>query len=349
MQNPAYASVLAAFNRLQEVAGKTGIGGAEFEQIERINILHASALYERWCLVRLISLLTDTFGFTPELDWLDRVIEGVCGPLTSFDLHFNRSDLGMSAQLEIQPVLENGRRPDFRITFQRDVSEKEQKSSSGAFVKFSSDDLSGLILDAKFRTRWFPGEGQQVLQDIAVMRGYERSARRVFILQPAGNVVSRPTSPLPWGHDCDFGENEPGNHRQGIIKISPEPSAWMNLQRLISLELQASFPAPQKDDYGKWFSNSFCVSCGCRHNPSDVEHRRTQKDNNYWILTCQDCGLSTTRTHCFSGCGTSLFKNGLNMTYHRTISDQPSNIACPYCGEFFDRNIQNTTGDNPIR
>ncbi|MFD2101845.1 hypothetical protein ACFSKJ_00170 [Tabrizicola soli] len=126
VQSAAYSSVLAAFNRVQELAGKVGVGGPEIDRIDRIGILHASAIYERWCLVRLISLLVDTFDFTPEPDWLDRVIEGTCGVLAPFELSFERSDVAMTACLEVQPVLPNGRRPDFRLTFQhRDANTGE--------------------------------------------------------------------------------------------------------------------------------------------------------------------------------------------------------------------------------
>jgi hypothetical protein len=302
-------------------------------------ILHASALYERWCLVRLISLLTETFGFIPEADWLDRVIEGVCGPLTPFELKFDRKDIKMSARLEIQPVLKNGRRPDFRLSFQQEDADKKQKSSYDVFGRDPEEQKLGIILDAKFGTRWHPEELQQALQDITVMRGYDKAARRVFILQPAARVVKQPTSPLAWGHDCDFGQNCPVNHQQGVVRVSPDLGAWLNLQRLITLELQTSFPAPQQDDEGRWVSESFCVGCGCRHEASDVQHRLTKKNFDYWVLSCQNCEMSTTRTHCFSTCRTTLFKNGMLLTYHRTIADQSGNVACPACGEFFDRDI----------
>ena len=104
------------------------------------------------------------------------------------------------------------------------------------------------------------------------------------------------------------------------------------------MELQASFPTPRKIE-DEWRSDSFCINCGRRHEVVGIKHRLTKKDRDYWDLTCQDCGLTTRRTHCFSGCGTSLFKNGLLLTYHRTIADQLTNVACPCCGEFFDRDI----------
>lgn len=47
VQSAAYSSVLAAFNRVQELAGKVGVGGPEIDRIDRIGILHASAIYER--------------------------------------------------------------------------------------------------------------------------------------------------------------------------------------------------------------------------------------------------------------------------------------------------------------
>ena len=345
VQSSAYTSVLAAFNRVKDFAGQAGIGGNEIEQIERIGILHASAIYERWCLVRLISLLTETFDFTPQLDWFDRVIEGICGPLTSFDLVFNRSDVGMTARLEVQPVLENGRRPDFRLTFLHQDEETDQTAPYDVFSRDQTQSSRGLVLDAKFRTRWRSKEPDRVLHEIVEVRGYGQAARRVFILQPAACAVERPTSPLGWGHDCDFGQNKPNNHQQGIVRISPNPGAWLNLHRLIALELQSSFRAPKEDGGQRWISDSFCIGCGCRHETMNIEHRVTRKNSDYWILTCRDCEMKTTRTHCFSGCGTALFKNGLVMTYHSTIADQPTNVACPACGEFFDPDNQNFSND----
>lgn len=342
IQSPAYTSVLAAFNRVRDIAGAAGIGGAEFEQIERISILHASTIYERWCLIKLISVLSDTYSFTPDPDWLDSVIKGVAGPVTPFKLTFNRSDIGMTALLEVQPVLENGKRPDFCLTFFHKDNNGDHAAENGDFARHGEKSSRGLILDAKFRTRWRPEEPDRVLRDIVDDRGYGRAARRVFILQPAAGAVKRATSPLAWGHDCDFGQNNPNNHQEGIVRLSPDPGVWHNLHRLVAMELQSSFSAPAYVDDERWVSASFCIGCGCRHDTPSIRHRLTKKKLDFWILTCSECNLVTTRTHCFSGCGTTLFKNGLVMTYHLSLADQPTNIKCPACGEFFDRENQET-------
>ncbi len=339
VQSAAYSSALAAFNRVHELAERVGVGGNEIERIDRIGILHASAIYERWCLVRLISLLVDTFDFTPEPNWLDRVIEGTCGVLAPFELRFERSDVAMTARLEVQPVLPNGRRPDFRLTFGHRDEDPGESTHLHPFLDDEAEPSKGLVLDAKFRTRWRPHELDEALHDVVNARGYGQAGRRVFILQPAGPVVREPTSPLGWGRDCDYGQNHPSNHSQGAVRMSPHPRDWHNLHRLVALELQASFPTPRHLDGQDWQSDSFCINCGQRHEVADVRHRMTKKGSDSWDLTCHDCGLTTRRTHCFSGCGTSLFKNGLTLTYHRTIADQLTNVACPCCGEFFDRDI----------
>ena len=67
----------------------------------------------------------------------------------------------------------------------------------------------------------------------------------------------------------------------------------------------------------------------------DVRHKITKGRNDYWELHCASCEMLTVRTHCF-GCGRSLFKNGVNLTYHLTLADQITNVVCPDCGEHFD-------------
>src|SRR5690606_38313331 len=130
-------------------------------------------------------------------------------------------------------------------------------------------------------------------------------------------------------------------HRKGVIHLAPrigEASPEGNLRRLIVMLLQATFPEPvqeEVDTHGMWRSNSFCIRCGKVHQPEDVKQHLTQRGNIFWILSCSECGMQSTRTHCF-GCGSSiLFKNGLQLTYHRTVADQVTNIVCPQCDRYF--------------
>jgi len=193
---------------------------------------------------------------------------------------------------------------------------------------------------------------------------------RVFILHPAGGATERRTSPLAWSRDCDYGQDHPIAHKCGSIRLAAElgqgtsVATLTNLRRLIGLELQHCFPKPEfsvkvSDGHcdGDWgatvgerrdevceSNSTFCIRCGATHATSDVVQRLTQRGHPFWVFTCSQCSAETTRVHCF-GCGTSLHKNGFQMTYHLTIADQLTNVACHQCGEFFirsetDRNDQ---------
>lgn len=86
-------------------------------------------------------------------------------------------------------MLPNGRRPDFRLRFGWEPSPVDK----------------GLVMDAKFRTRWRNGELASMLNELLLEKNYDQEGDRVFILQPARRAVAKATSPLYWGHDCDFG------------------------------------------------------------------------------------------------------------------------------------------------
>jgi hypothetical protein len=320
--SPDYAAVLKTYTRVRTLAAGAGFGDRALDELDRINILHASAIYERWCLVKIIGVLIGDFQFEPNPGWQDVVIRAVTGRPDSTSLLFHRQD-GILVTLEIQPLLENGRRPDFRLHF---------NSGDGQ--------VGGLVLDAKFRTRWHPGALSALLTELVESKGYGQRGDRVFILQPQAYALFEPTSPLCWGRHCDYGQDSPVNHRAGTIHLAAgaqDGGTQHNLRRLIAMELQAVFPTPNSEGT-TWTSKSFCIRCGTQHAPGDVEHKTTRRGKNYWELRCNDCSMLTVRTHCYD-CGESLFKNGTDLSYHRTLADQITNVVCPKCGAFFDQDI----------
>lgn len=88
-----------------------------------------------------------------------------------------------------------------------------------------------------------------------------------------------------------------------------------------------------------WESRSFCIGCGERHDNQSIKAKRTKSGAMRWLLDCRHCGVWTTRTHCYS-CPTPLFKNGTVWTYHTTIADQVTNVICPSCGAYFDKDFE---------
>ncbi|MFM5787680.1 hypothetical protein ACET5Z_12940 [Aeromonas veronii] len=321
--SPDYAAVLKAFTRVRELAGRAGIGDESLDEINRISILHASAVYERWCLVKIISALIEDFAFEPSPGWQEVVIRAVTGRPDSASLLFRRQDVGVSAILEIQPALKNGKRPDFRLRF----------SAAGL------GEVGAIVMDAKFRTRWQQGELAGLLTELVDGKGYGGEKDSVFILQPQSNAISEPTSPLVWGQHCDYGQDEPARHRTGSIQLAAGEQGGgtqHNLRRLIAMGLQAVFPPPPNPkEVDNWTSTSCCINCGTRHELGDIAQRKTRRSRDYWSLTCSHCGMVTVRTHCYD-CGETLFKNGTDLTYHRTLADQITNVVCPSCGAYFD-------------
>lgn len=355
VQNPMYAAALAAFHKVSELERRTGLGADALDRLGRVNTLHASALYERWCLIKIIAVLAQDFDFVPQADWVERVVTSVCGSDRSgskgFSLDFRRSHPAMTAQLDIEPVLANGRRPDFRLRFDvrkpAAAGQTERERARSIFLDLKPQQ-AGIVMDAKFRTRWKGDELTDMLNLLVGTKRYGQDGDRVFILQPAREAVEHRTSPLGWGQDCDYGQASPTDHAQGSIQIAADPvssgSSLTNLRRLIALEIQDVFPDPYAEELNDASgpvevcrsTATFCISCGKGHEPADVTPDRTEAGNRKWYFKCSDCGGATMKTHCFD-CKKTLYKNGLQMTYHLTVADQISNVVCQGCGSGFGR------------
>jgi hypothetical protein len=352
-QSPTYTACKVAFSRLMELAQRDGVEIDTLAAIERIGVLHASALYERWCLVKILAILMEDYHFQPEASWQDQLVRAIAGKPESLELKLHREDIRMSACLEIQPVLPNGRRPDFRLHFSyADTASTPDTGNDRSWCEAILNESQatnatpgGLVMDAKFRTRWHKGDLGRMLTSLIEEKGYGEQGDRVFILHPAPHAILKPTSPLSWGRDCDYGQEVGKEHRRGVVYLAPgvgEANPERNLRRLIVLQLQRTFPVPAKakaNDDTLWESKSFCIRCGKAHEPHNVRQQVTQRGHTFWVLSCDECQMQSTRTHCYSCGETSIFKNGLNLTYHRTVADQVTNVVCPHCGKYFDNDV----------
>lgn len=363
--NPRYAACLKAYRDVQSLMARAGVDASSLDRVEKIGTLHASAVYERWCLVKILGVLISEYDFEPQAEWQARLIEKVTGLPGPLDLELSRPDIGLTASFEYQPQLANGRRPDFRLRFFYASGKPKNSSEEDPF----SEDLESspaLIMDAKFRTRWRRGELQDIVDALVDQKQYNINEDRVFVLHPVSKSIANPNSPLEWARHCDYGHTTNRNHRRGSVWLSPSVGLGdeqRHLRRLIDLQLQASFGTPyekKESDRGysyrnerfsisaqhanlTWPNPSFCISCGKRHTTEDAKSYKTKAGNRSWIFSCQDCGMTVTRTHCFN-CKTDLFKNHTILTYHNTIADQPTHVICPCCGSYFDADWKSQSG-----
>lgn len=339
VSNPNYATCLSAFKKICDIFERGGLDLSKLEEISSIGILHASDIYEKWCLLKIFMLLVHDFKFEPERDWEEKLVATSLARARNAKFEFSRDDLEMKVVLTCQADQPTGRRPD--LVLEIFDTGKEQ------FVNFDRESgrLGGIVMDAKFRSTWKSDELRRMLDELVLTKGYDKAvdSRRVFILQPCEFTVRPAASPLEWGTHCDYGSTL--SHLQGWIQSGMASSgaySTQHLKRLLVMVFQKAFPEPQEErdeyDNSTWTSRSFCLGCGECHVSEAIRAKTTKSGATSWLLDCQRCGVWTVRTHCYN-CKAPLFKNGTMWTYHNTVADQVTNVICPGCGSYFDAEL----------
>ncbi len=323
--NPAYSACLSSFKMVAELFRKVGFDPSLLEDVEKVGILHASDIYEKWCLLQLFAILIEDFRFTPESNWASRLVAASVSGERNLAFEFYRHDIGQRVTLIYQFESIAGRRPDFIIRF-FDVLNAHQEPRGV------------VVLDSKFRSTWGSRSPRQLLDELIQTKGYDKIGS-VFILQPCDGTVRDNASPLEWGRHCDYGATQ--SHTHGWIQLglsSSGATATDHLKRLLIMGFQSVFPEPEDVDgeQQEWESRSFCLGCGEAHARQSIRSKQTKGGGTSWLLDCALCGVWTIRTHCYH-CRKVLFKNGTRWTYHLTLADQVTNVICPVCGSHFDR------------
>lgn len=333
VQNPDYAMSRASYRKIMAMPG---INASLFESmtvIEQIGLVNVASLYEKWCLLKILKVLTEIYGFTIRNDdWKVRLVKAVKS--NQFDISFDlRCDKRKQrVRLTYEKQLASGKRPDFVLDFCAYdlLSDLDSQSATGALN-------TRLIMDAKFRDGLNDVSLAELVQDMYLGKNYsEDESNQVFILHPSRQAISSRTSPLEWGHDCDYGQVV--GHKYGGIYLAPSlkgKSSVDNLQRLIGMVLQslATYRGGARAEE-KPVHNFTCIGCGNHdQNRLVVDVSTTGGGNNRVVIECSACSLISIRTVCVR-CSADLHKNGYYWTYHRTRAAQISNVVCPSCNSF---------------
>ena len=334
VSNPDYAACVSAFNKVRQFFDRGGLDLSKLDEISNIGILHASDIYEKWCLLNIFKLLMHDFRFEPEHGWKEKLIATSLARVSNVKFELSRDDLEIKVALTCQADMPTGRRPDFVL----EVIYTGKKQSE-RFDR-ESGRRGGVVMDAKFRSNWKKDGLHRMLDELVLAKGYDKAVEngKVFILQPCEFTARPAASPLEWGAHSDYGRTQ--SHRQGWIQTGVASSgarSTQHLKRLLAMVLQSSFPEPHEECDGNntWTSCSFCLGCGERHVSAAIQAKSMKSGATRWLLDCKHCGVWTVRTHCY-GCAAPLFKNGTMWTYHNTVADQVTNVICPSCGSYFD-------------
>ena len=332
VQNPQYAKAKASYKHFKENSGVTDSFLDEMLKIDEIGLVNVANLYERWCLLQILKILSQTYGFKPEREWKSKLLCAVSCNSYNIELNMECEERQQRIILTYEKQLKNGKRPDFVIDFF--CPEYVEPSNSNSLWTTRGEKKYRLVLDAKFRGEETEDTLAAIVDDLRLNKDYsEGDSNPVFIIHPVRKAIDNPTSPLEWGESCNYGQTNA--HKYGSIFLSPSIDSYRSaehLQRLLGLFLQPKgviLSNPYSTGNVAWHNMS-CIGCG---QPMVEKYSPTKRGKPRWELTCSACSLLTIKTVCRK-CSKPLFKNGLKWTYHRTRATQTSNVVCPSCEEF---------------
>lgn len=343
--NPDYRSALAAFRRALEVAGLTTSQLEGLLRLEDLGILDLPIVYERWCLLRIVSVLREHFRLTPPPELRDNLL-GCVTDRGVLSLRFEGDAIRRDLLLEYQPRLpreglpeKQCPNPDFMLTV---LPRNDDDAIDG-------NPHPNLVVDAKYKP-FVPieesGPSRSLVDELDELIGrkqyHEPGDHRVFVLHPgngsdaAGRVADY----------CHFGgshlvadseyrkpwDQSSPDHRYGAVLL--RPGVTDPLIRLILMHLYLGID----DSLGAFTTRSpsyplICPACGgaeMTHEPPSGIPITTHTGRAQW---CTGCGRMLVWNYS-GGCGTHLFKLGGYWTFHETHPLNPYNIRCYHCGDY---------------
>ncbi|EPS2566123.1 nuclease domain-containing protein, partial [Escherichia coli] len=187
VQNPAYQAVHSGFKKLKE---QIGLADEDIllslEKIEAIGLVNMPLIYERWCLLQIIKVLTQAFRYLPEDNWKRKLIANIQGNEEQISIQFFNPNVSRKVTLQYEPFLANGKRPDFVL----DVE---------AITKSGNQISKRLVVDAKYYSAAYlklRGGIGGVIHELYNGKDYsECQENSVFVLHPVLDAVEKVVSP----------------------------------------------------------------------------------------------------------------------------------------------------------
>ncbi|MEZ8039418.1 nuclease domain-containing protein [Vibrio sp. 1F263] len=331
VQNPDYQATHSGYKKIRELTNLTDEDLLlSLEKVEDIGLVNMPLLYERWCLLQIIKVLVQNYRYQPDDEWKRKLLHIVLSHKHSKPLNFNNEQLKRKVQLRYEPLLNNGRTPDF-------VMDVEFETKGGITKN------KRLVMDAKFYSDEIinrHGGIAGIVHNLYHKKDYsEGGVNAVFILHPAKGAIDEIVSPQEWGEVSYLGElsmfdwdKMPRHlyHQYGAVCANPVLRLRYldEIQRMIGMFLQYGIEdnalAGRPDDVE---SLNFCISCGSHE--LTKKDKTTSNSRSAWY-ECDTCKHFTVYNHCHS-CDTRLVKNGDYWSYHSQMAMEPLNIKCPSC------------------
>jgi hypothetical protein len=353
VEQPAYRAAHAAYQDLQ---GSSGFRSDLFDKLLSLgdlSILDLPTVYERWCLLQIIRVLEEEYGFEPVTgndndpeprpSWRSDLIDTVCQTSEQqFTVHFRSTRLQRHVALTYQAELNNGRRPDFLLKVRGRNTREEDENYWLSEVR--------IVLDAKFKQYKGAQNGPEdstlghEIDVLANDKDYtERGQGRentVFALHPSIGAVPKPATSQKWATSSYYGgdmtfewqEKRP-NHQFGGVLVRPRQRD--DIKRLIAMAL--SYPGEiNRGVYKKTNQikqKLFCIFCG-GVSMNSVQTKGAKRSKGHWYQCSNRRCEHFMVLHFCVNCGHRLWKHGSHWTFHDTHPLSPYNIKCPQCGSY---------------
>jgi hypothetical protein len=356
VQNHIYSKAKSSFSKINNLDGMDGDLFTSLFAFDQIGIIEIPMIYERWCLLQIIKLLTEVYGFSLDKDWRTLLVKSVINNQVDIEFELHNSISSKRILLGYQKTLPNKKIPDFVLDIEcqayvfndikggnnevipyEDYGKESMDDMPNTFEQWSVKGMrrKRFIIDPKFKDNLRQRGFEDILDELINKKNYDEDGNNpVFILHPQSNAIQKKTSPLDWGGHSDYGQS--CEHNRGFVFLLPSSkhgNTLDNLQRLLGMFLQST---SHFIDYGQkaYWVDTVCVSCGASSfEDFNIVKGKTKGGKNKWNIKCKHCSHTTDKTICFK-CKRDLYKNQFTWTYHRTKAEQISNIVCPSCQEF---------------
>lgn len=270
-------------------------------------VTNIAQVYERWCLISIITELIFHYKFIPEKGWLTEFLSAVLNKRFNISITFQHNDFNYK----------------IRLTYEKQLNPNDEWSHRPDFVLelIENNDIafrSNLVLDAKFRTKINNPQCEKLCNSLAIDKNYSEDGKNmVFILQPASFSCT------------NFGLERHTYH--GWLYAFPMPHIPQNNISLVILEwlqlFEYTLDYPSLDDI-------ICPKCGAS-GPENLKLNKRSKDGKIAEIECQICWTRRIQTRCYQCKYEPLFKNGNSNYFQRKANN---NIICPCCGYAFEEN-----------
>lgn len=227
IQNPSYVTVKSCYQKISQFQGLSEALLEGLMQVEQIGLVSVPDLYERWCLMQILKVLTNVYNFSLEDDWEGKLVNLILHRDYNIELLMRNTRRHQEILLTYEKVLPSGKRPDYVL----DLHSFGDYGISSRYDRygFSNDHSKArLVLDAKFRSNLPEEEILKVVEELYHEKNYsENGKNQVFVIHPVQNSISHTrTSPLEWGNSCNYGQAQQhlDENMESVENISTESS-----------------------------------------------------------------------------------------------------------------------------